>query len=149
MSRALDHAAIAMLIPHAGAMCLLDAVLDWDATRIRARGTSHTRVDHPLRRDGALHAVHLCEYGAQAAAVHGALAARAAGGAPRAGLLAALREVRLHVDVVDPAGGALDIEAECLLGDDRGAQYAFRITQGGCLQATGRATIAYGAAASC
>ncbi len=147
MSRALDRDAIATLVPHAGAMCLLDAVLDWDPTRIRARSTSHAHVDHPLRRDGMLHAVHLCEYGAQAAAVHGALVARAAGGAARAGLLAALREVRLRVDAVDPAGVALDIEAECLLGDDHGAQYAFRVTQGGCLLATGRATIVYGAAA--
>jgi predicted hotdog family 3-hydroxylacyl-ACP dehydratase len=149
VNRALDHAAIATLIPHAGAMCLLDAVLDWDATRIRARSTSHAHADHPLRRDGALHAVHLCEYGAQAAAVHGALVARAAGGAPRAGLLAALREVRLHVEVVDPAGMALDIEAECLLGDAHGAQYAFRIARDGCLLASGRATIVYGAADGC
>ena len=147
MNRALDRDAIATLIPHAGAMCLLDAVPDWDATRIRARSTSHAHAAHPLRRDGALHAVHLCEYGAQAAAVHGALVARAAGGTPRAGLLAALREVRLHVDVVDPSGGALDIEAECQLSDAHGAQYAFRITQGGCLRATGRATIVYGPAA--
>lgn len=146
MNRALDRDAIATLIPHAGAMCLLDAVPDWDATRIRARSTSHAHAAHPLRRDGALHAVHLCEYGAQAAAVHGALAARAAGAAPRPGLLAALREVRLHVEVADPAGGALDVEAECLLGDAHGAQYAFRVTQGGCLLASGRATIVYAAA---
>ena len=146
MSRALDRDAIATLIPHAGAMCLLDAVPDWDATRIRARSTSHAHAAHPLRRDGALHAVHLCEYGAQAAAVHGALVARAAGAAPRPGLLAALREVRLCAAAVDPAGGALDIEAECLLGDAHGAQYAFRIAQGGCLLASGRATIVYAAA---
>ena len=147
MSRALDRNAIATLIPHTGAMCLLDTVLVWDATRIRARSTSHAHADHPLRGDGALHAVHLCEYGAQAAAVHGALVARAAGDAPRAGLLAALREVHLYVETVDPAGMALDIEAECLLADDHGAQYAFRVARGGCLLAGGRATIVYGAVA--
>ena len=146
MNRALNRDVIATLIPHAGAMCLLDAVLDWDATRIHARSTSHAHAAHPLRRDGALHAVHLCEYGAQAAAVHGALVARAAGTAPRSGLLAALREVRLCAAAVDPAGGALNVEAECLLGDAHGAQYDFRVTQGGCLLARGRATIVYAAA---
>ena len=146
MNRALDHAALAALIPHAGAMCLLDGVLDWDATHIHARSASHAHADHPLRRDGVLHALHLCEYGAQAAAVHGALSARAAGAMPHPGLLAALREVRLHVASVDPAGGALDVEAECQLSDAHGAQYAFRIAQGGCLLATGRATIVYATA---
>jgi len=146
VSRALDHAAIAALIPHAGAMCLLDGVLDWDATCIHARSTSHAHADHPLRRDGALHAVHLCEYGAQAAAVHGALIARAAGAMPHPGLLAALREVRLYATSVDPAGGALDIEAECQLSDAHGAQYAFHVAQGGCQLAAGRATIVYATA---
>ena len=144
MSHTLDRGTLAALIPHAGAMCLLDAVLDWDAARIHAQSTSHARADHPLRRNGTLHALHLCEYGAQAAAVHGALIAR--GTVPRPGLLAALREVRLHVATVDPAGGVLDIVAECLLGDAHGAQYSFRIAQGGCLLVTGRATIVHGSA---
>lgn len=146
MNRALNHAALAALIPHAGAMCLLEGVLDWNATHIHARSASHAHADHPLRRDGVLHALHLCEYGAQTAAVHGALIARAAGAIPHPGLLAALREVRLYATSVNPAGGALDIEAECQLSDAHGAQYAFRIAQDGCLLATGRATIVYGSA---
>ena len=33
----LDRAAIAARIPHQGAMCLLDAVVDWSATAISCR----------------------------------------------------------------------------------------------------------------
>ena len=79
-----DHDAAApawrTLIPHQGAMCLLDDVVAWDDQRIHARSDSHRRDDNPLRSDGRLRAVHLCEYGAQAMAVHGGLVARAAGG---------------------------------------------------------------------
>src|SRR5574337_1263109 len=61
----------ASLIPHAGTMCLLDEVMDWNATRLHACSASHSRPDNPLRADGMLHAVNLCEYAAQAMAVHG------------------------------------------------------------------------------
>ena len=50
----LDHAGIAARVPHAGTMCLLDAVLQWDAEHIMCRATSHTAADHPLRAAGSL-----------------------------------------------------------------------------------------------
>jgi hypothetical protein len=65
----------AELIPHAGAMRLLDAVVDWNMATIHAIGERHGRSDHPLCDETGLHAMHLAEYGAQAAAVHGALLA--------------------------------------------------------------------------
>jgi predicted hotdog family 3-hydroxylacyl-ACP dehydratase len=60
-------------------MCLLDEVGGWDDEAIHARSASHRAAGNPLRSDGQLRAVHLCEYGAQAMAVHGGLVARAAG----------------------------------------------------------------------
>lgn len=69
----------AHLIPHQGGMCLLDCVIEWSDQRIHARTDSHRSTDNPLRSDGILRAVHLCEYGAQSMAVHGALLARAQG----------------------------------------------------------------------
>jgi predicted hotdog family 3-hydroxylacyl-ACP dehydratase len=66
----------AHLIPHQGGMCLLDCVIEWSDQRIHARTDSHRSTDNPLRSDGILRAVHLCEYGAQSMAVHGALLAR-------------------------------------------------------------------------
>lgn len=123
-------------------MCLLDAVLGWDATTLHARSTSYALDDHPLRTTDGLHAVHLAEYGAQAMAVHGALRDRAQGATGvKPGRLVSLRDVQLAVEHVDPRGGALDVHAECLYADGAGAQYAFRVEQGGRLLASGRAAV--------
>jgi len=134
----------AHLIPHAGGMCLLDTVLAWDATHIHAISDSHADEAHPLRSPQGLHAVHLSEYGAQAMAVHGALAARARGDeGVRQGRLVSLRDVMLAVTYVDARGGCLDVHAEQLFADEGGAQYAFRVVQAGRELASGRAAVIY------
>jgi len=129
------------LIPHQGAMSLLDEVAAWDETCIHARSGSHRSHDHPLRSDGQLRAVHLCEYGAQAMAVHGGLVARAAGERAAPGFLVSLRAVELHAARVDDLPGLLDIHAERLLGGDGSWQYAFRVLHRGDLLALGRAAV--------
>ena len=129
------------LIPHRGAMCLIDEIVAWDRESIRARSRSHRDSGNPLRSDGRLRAVHLCEYGAQAMAVHGGLIAREAGGAATPGFLVALRAVELFVDRIDDLPDALDIEARPLLGDANGWQYAFRVEHAGALLASGRAAV--------
>jgi predicted hotdog family 3-hydroxylacyl-ACP dehydratase len=132
----------AHLIPHAGAMCLLDAVLAWNERAIHATSASHARADNPLRGVHGLHAVHLAEYGAQAMAVHGALLARARGDQTvRPGRLVSLRDVQLHEEYVDRLDGHLDVHAECLYADAGGAQYAFRVEHRGRLLASGRAAV--------
>lgn len=140
----LDRDGIARLIPHQGAMCLWDEVLAWDAKSIRLRAFNHRDAAHPLRSGGRLRAVHLCEYGAQAMAVHGGLRARDAGGAARPGLLVALRGVQLHVARIDALAGALECEAQVLVESEGGWQYAFRITHGDALLAEGRAAVLHG-----
>jgi predicted hotdog family 3-hydroxylacyl-ACP dehydratase len=129
------------LIPHRGSMCLLDEVVAWDEGTIHARAVSHTREDNPLRSDGRLRAIHLCEYGAQAMAVHGGLCARAAGGSASPGFLVSLRAVQLAVARIDDLAGALDVHAEKLIGDDTGWQYAFRVEHDGRVLAQGRAAV--------
>ncbi|HEU0276783.1 MAG TPA: phosphotransferase [Rhodanobacteraceae bacterium] len=136
----------APLIPHAGSMCLLDEVVAWDAVHLHARSTSHRRTDNPLRADGGLHAVNLCEYAAQALAVHGALVARASGGIARPGWLVALREVALGVERIDDLEGKLQIHVECLLTLADSLQYAFRVEHRGRVLATGRAAVMLGPA---
>lgn len=132
----------AHLIPHTGNMCLLDAVLTWDAQTIHAVSAGHARADNPLRGAGGLHAVHLAEYGAQAMAVHGALLARSRGvETMRPGMLVSLRDVQLSEEYVDRLTGQLDVYAECLYADDGGAQYAFRIEHNGRVLASGRAAV--------
>lgn len=131
----------AHLIPHTGTMCLLDGIVEWDATRLHARSASHQRLDHPLRADGVLHAVTLCEYAAQAMAVHGALRERESGGAARPGFLVALREVNLQVERIDGLPGRLQVHVECLIAMVDSLQYAFHVEHRGGLLASGRAAV--------
>ena len=132
---------ILALIPHQGAMCLWDSVIAWDAQRIRLCAGNHRDDAHPLRSDGQLRAVHLCEYGAQAMAVHGGLRAREAGGSSKPGVLVALRGVTLHASRIDDLPGELECEAQVLVESDHSQQYEFRITHAGGLLAEGRAAV--------
>ena len=127
------------LIPHAGSMCLLDRVVGHSQHGIECATRSHMAPDHPLRRDGQLSALHLVEYAAQAAAAHGALNA---GGAQR-GMLAALRDVRLHVDRIDDIRAELRIHAMRRLSQAGGSLYDFRAHADGRPLCEGRIAIAF------
>lgn len=129
------------LVPHAAGMCLLERVLHWDAQRAVVATTTHRRPDNPLRRAGRLRAVHLCEYGAQAMAVHGGLLAAADGGRAPPGVLVSLREVVLQADRVDDLPGELRVEAERLHGGPGSWQYRFVVTHDGRQLAAGRAAV--------
>ena len=126
------------LVPHAGKMCLLDTVSQWDSSSIACAATGHADPDHPLARGGSLSAIHLAEYGAQAAAVHGALLA---GGQPQPGFVAAFRNVQLHVDAV-PGDQPLQVEAKRLAGSATAMQYQFDVSAAGRALARGRRTVA-------
>jgi predicted hotdog family 3-hydroxylacyl-ACP dehydratase len=115
--------------------------VEWDATRLHARSATHRQLDNPLRADGMLHAVNLCEYAAQAMAVHGALREREVGRAVRPGFLVALRNVVLHVERVDDLPGRLQVYVECLIALPDSLQYAFRVEHRGVLLAAGRAAV--------
>ena len=132
---------IEAMIPHKGGMCLWDEVADWDAQRIRLRTRSHHDAQNPLRHDDCLRAVHLCEYGAQAMAVHGGLRGAAAGEEPKIGLLVALRNIELRVGRIDDLADGLECEAELLAESAASQQYAFRIVHAGQVVAEGRAAV--------
>ncbi|RZZ80896.1 MULTISPECIES: phosphotransferase [Pseudoxanthomonas] len=138
------RAEIARLVPHQGLMCLWEEVLDWSDTALVLRSHGHRAPDHPLRRHGRLHAVHLCEYGAQAMAVHGGLLGQASGAPVRPGMLVALRGVQLHVDTLDGLEQALEGHAELLMHTPDSQQYGFRILHAGTLLAEGRASVMLG-----
>ncbi|MGQ4660507.1 phosphotransferase [Lysobacter sp. F6437] len=137
----IGRADILALVPHQGAMCLWDEVIEWDADRIHLRAHNHRDPTHPLRSNDRLRAIHLCEYGAQAMAVHGGLRARTSGDAVKAGVLVALRDVQLHVARIDDLAGALECEAQVLAESEASQQYAFRIYHAGELLAEGRAAV--------
>ena len=137
----IGRAELESLVPHPRAMCRWDEVVAWDTRRNVLQAGNHRDPSHPLRSDGRLRALHLCEYGAQAMAVHGGLRARDRGGIAPPGLLVALRGVVLHVDRIDGLPGLLVGEAEPLAESAASQQYAFRIRHAGTLLAEGRAAV--------
>ena len=143
-------AEIEALLPHAGAMSLLDRVLACDTVRIRCTSARHRGPGNPLAQpDGTLGAACLIELAAQAIALHAAIAAprRAAGAprergeGPRPGLLVGLREVELASGRVDGLEGELCVDAERESADAGGALYAFRVCAAQVTLARGRATL--------
>src|SRR5215471_4454843 len=138
---AIYKAEIRTLIPHSGLMCLLDEVTQWDERSIVCVSNTHRDPANPLRRQGRLSAVHAFEYGAQAAAVHGGLRARATGTRAPPGYLAALREGRLHVTRLDCIHLPLRILATRLYGEGANTVYEFLVSAAAVLIAEGRVTI--------
>jgi predicted hotdog family 3-hydroxylacyl-ACP dehydratase len=137
----IKKAEIRTLIPHAGTMCLLDKVLDWDDESIVCTSNTHRDEANPLRRDGRLSAVHALEYGAQAAAIHGGLRARAAGATAPACYLAALRHAHLYVARFDDLASPLEVHAQCRFGNSGNTIYQCAISAGGTPVAEGSVTI--------
>lgn len=138
----IGQAEIRGLIPHAGAMCLLEKVIAWDEQTITCLTETHRDPANPLRRHGRLSVLHAVEYGAQAAAVHGALRARAAGQTALPGYLAGLRDVRWFVAELDAVAAPLEVVARPLLGDVGYWIYAIQVGAAGRLLAEARITIA-------
>ena len=136
----IDKAEIERRIPHAGAMNLLDSVIEWNAQTIRCRATSHRDANNPLRVAGTLYAISGVEYASQAMAVHGALSGSVAG-RPRAGYLASLRDVVCHRATLDSEHDELSVFAESLMGDDTRVMYAFSVSDGDEEIVGGRATV--------
>ncbi len=121
----LTRADIERRVPHAGAMCLLDAVTSWDATHIHCTAAAPT-LNHPLARAQGVPAVAAVEYAAQAAAVHGALLSNSC--TPRAGVLAKLVDVELIAGFFDERCGALNVHAELIGLVDAACSYRFSVT---------------------
>ncbi|MBI5008041.1 MAG: hydroxymyristoyl-ACP dehydratase [Nitrosomonadales bacterium] len=131
---------IARVIPHAGNMCLLDGVLDCDAQRIRCISGTHRDPANPMRSGDELPALCGIEYAAQAMAVHGAWDAKY-DSKPRAGYLAALRDVTCTTMRLDDLSDDLIIDAEKVMGDEARVIYSFNIHAGTSRIMSGRATV--------
>lgn len=137
----LNRAWIEQHIPHRGRMCLLEEVLDWSSEKISCRIAQHRSPDHPLRAHGRLGAAAGVEFAGQTMAVHGALLAGDAGAVPRAGFLASLRSVRMHVLRLDDVQCELICDAVRMAGDGGTAVYQFELrAMAKCLM-SGRATV--------
>lgn len=129
---------IARLVPHRGAMCLLDRAVLWDFSRILCETERHRDPGHPLRRDGMLPSVCGVEFALQAMALHGALTS----GAPQPlGFVSSLRDLALHVDRLDDVADPLAVEAVALVAEASGFIYRFGISAAGRLLVEGQAAV--------
>ena len=124
----LNREAIARLVPHQGAMCLLEEVLQSDADAIACRATSHRDPRNPLRSASGLPAIMGVEYAAQAVAVHGGLTSRSE---QQKGYLAALRDLVCSVERLDDEPDDLVVRATRVAAESGRLLYDFRIEAGG------------------
>jgi predicted hotdog family 3-hydroxylacyl-ACP dehydratase len=136
----LEREAIARLLPHQGAMCLLDSVVACDAIRITCHSSRHLDVDNPLRTRDRLSSIHGIEFAAQAMAAHQKLTATRA--APvRYGLLISVRQCTFATDRLDRCVSPLTINATRLAATDEALTYHFSIGAAEMTLVTGRASV--------
>ena len=128
------------MIPHAGRMCLLDEVAQWNEAAIRCVSRSHRDRDNPLRAGAELPALCGIEYAAQAMAVHGRLSAAVAE-TPRAGYIASVSDVVCRATRLDDLEQDLVIDAERLAGDRERVLYRFVLSAGGTELLRGQAAV--------
>ncbi|MBX7114703.1 MAG: 3-hydroxylacyl-ACP dehydratase [Myxococcaceae bacterium] len=123
---------IAELIPHRGALCLLDGVIESHGPRLRAQLT--VRDDgffFDAVSGGGVPAWVGLEYMAQTAAAHVGVEQRLAGSAPRVGFLLGTRRYRCNVPVFTP-GTVLTVSVERVALSHEGlAAYEARIEGAG------------------
>ncbi len=137
----IDRTGIARLIPHSGAMVLINGVIDWNTEHILCVATSHRDRDNPLRHGGRLHCLSGVEYAAQAMATHGSLVARNAHRKAGRGYLASLRDLEYFTDWLDTAPEVLEIWAKCLFHDRSRSIYQFTLSAEGSTLLSGRAAV--------
>jgi len=137
----LDRARIERLVPHAGAMCLLDEVLEWDEHTIVCRASGHRDPANPLRSGNGLSAVIGVEYAAQAVAVHGGLSTSSS--KPELGYLAALRDIVFSVARLDGERGDLVVSATRVAAESGRLLYDFRLEAGGRELLRGRLSVVH------
>jgi predicted hotdog family 3-hydroxylacyl-ACP dehydratase len=133
---------LAALLPHQGAMCLLDKVVSWDATTLTALATSHQSTTNPLNQGNHLLAHCGVEYAAQAAAVHLAVKAlQQSLTVPQKGYLAAVNQLQWQSPYLEYLG-PLTIQVEQLVAQTRGCIYYFNISADNQSQVSGRFSLA-------
>lgn len=139
----LTHETLCEMIPHAGLMCLIDAVDAWDEKSIACISHSHMLENNPLRLNGQLSVIHAIEYGAQSMAIHGALLASRYNQALPPGYLAAARDVKFGtIQRLDTLVLPLQISSQQMISSGGNLMYSFQIHCGDDLVMSARLTVA-------
>ena len=138
----MTKADLCRLIPHGGAMCLLDTVEQWDDNQILCRSGSHRDLSNPLRQGDRLEALCGLEYAAQAMAVHvGIVEERGENKKLAVGYLGAVKNLTLRAGRLDDMKEDLTVQATRLVGQGSSFIYTFRVSAGRQELLDGRASI--------
>jgi predicted hotdog family 3-hydroxylacyl-ACP dehydratase len=132
---------LCLLVPHSGAMCLLEEVVAWDEEQILCLAISHRDPANPLRHEGRLPALCAIEYAAQAMAVHGGLTARKNQGKPKVGFLGSVRDIKLFAEHLEDIVEPLEICAIKQMADANSSLYELRVSVAEKELMTGRAAV--------
>ena len=138
---ALTQDAFSHLLPHGGAMRLIESVEAWDTATIRCRAVTHRDPRNPLRARGRLAVSAGLEYAAQAMGVHVGLLDGQSPAGGSIGYVGGLRDVTFGIDRLDDCPGELTIDATRLFADNRSFMYRFAVSCHGREVLTGRASI--------
>lgn len=136
----IEHLNVSSLVPHDGAMCLIEDVLRYDPEVISCRASFHIG-SHPLERNGVLPSAVTIEYAAQACAIHGALLEKK--GHSKPGYLAKIKSTELSVGVLKQAHAPLTIHARRIGSTTQGCLYSFQVQGPQCSLATGTLIIIF------
>jgi predicted hotdog family 3-hydroxylacyl-ACP dehydratase len=115
------------LVPHAGAMVLLDAMLSWSPGRARCRLI--IRAGAPFVRDGVVPSVVGIEYMAQAVAACLGYEALTGGGGVRVGMIIACKRFDAHGECMR-VGDELIVDVEAIQGNDTLSHFQCKLTRG-------------------
>jgi predicted hotdog family 3-hydroxylacyl-ACP dehydratase len=131
LPKELDAQFIYQLIPHRKKMMLLERITAWDNEKIVCTTKTHLSKEHPLRVNNKLSMIHCIEYGAQAAALHGAIISfdaqrNAKPMAPLKMFLAVVRDFSFIDEDLDSIGCELIFKADQVLVSKGAQQYLIR-----------------------
>jgi predicted hotdog family 3-hydroxylacyl-ACP dehydratase len=116
------------LVPHSGAMVLLDAMLEW--AQGRARCSLTIRPGAPFVRDGAVESVVTIEYMAQAVAACLGYEALVSGGGVRVGMIIGCKRFEAHAEALQ-VGDQCEVSVQVVSGNDTLSHFACTLTRGG------------------
>ena len=142
----LNAAQIRDLLPHTGAMCLLECVVECTADTILCSTRTHLLATHPLRSALGLGSAIAIEYAAQAMALHAGLQLPThptLDAGPSHGVLASVRRVALNRPYLDDTDADLMVRATVLSCDAMSALYSFEVSAQGQEIAAGRSAVIF------
>lgn len=124
------YPAIADLVPHAGAMVLLDALREWQ--KGYARCSALIREHAPFVKHGRVSAEVTIEYMAQAVAACLGYEAITSGGGVRVGMIIACKRFEAHAAELH-VGDLVEVEVRCISGNESLSHFEGKLLRAGAL----------------